>query len=146
MDMTIIDKLQKTIDKVGCEFIYHAVGDMNTMLDDVQLKGKVVCIAFPINNSTILNEMGVIRERVDIALSFVTEGLENFNSVDNEHLIDMCKQKAFEWLLKVKTEPSIIVENIGQAQRVYDRFDCSVTGYMLNLSITETDGIAACDL
>lgn len=144
--MTIIDKLKKTIEACKVPFLYHAVGDMNTMLDDVDIHEKIVSISFPLSTSTPTDEMGVVRERANFAVSFVTEGTADANSLKNEERIDRCKQKAFEWLTRLKRDSDLILVSANRAERIYDRFDCEVTGYMVEVTIEEMDGIAACDL
>jgi len=142
--MTIIDKLKQSIETAtGLTFYYHAVGTLNEEMDNASFP----CVyAFPAESSAVEDKLGVFHERLNLAVFFCNVTDYDFNALENEEIIDGCKKSAFKWLTALRTDKNFTTFNVNNAERVYDQFDVIVTGYGVDITIEEADGIGACDL
>lgn len=145
--MSIIDKLKKDIESVtGLPFIYGAQGDVNRALD----KAPLPCVfAYLIRSGQVVSDHGTIFERLSIALFFVNKTEMDFESLENERIIDKMKRYAFLWRASHyrETDCGFEIDAVDSSSRVYDEIaDAIVTGYGISVTIRDTDGVGLCDL
>jgi hypothetical protein len=67
-------------------------------------------------------------------------------SLENEDIIDICKRGVFKWLTNTRHDEYIKVTSVVNSQRVYDEFDDIVTGYGVQVTVEDKEGIGPCDL
>lgn len=141
--MNIIAKLKASVTAMNLPFMYGDEGHLNALVATTELP-CVYCLL--LESSLVEDESGVIRERIEIGMFFIDKTQFDCDSIENEDIIDDCKQNAFKWLLGVRMGSDFVVNSTTGATRVYDKFDDIVTGYCLRVSLTEVKGVSPCDL
>ena len=77
---------------------------------------------------------------------FADKSQFDFNAIENEQIIDRMKVKAYKWLQSLRLSTDLNVVSINSTQRLYDTTTDVLTGYAVNITIEEVDGIGACDI
>lgn len=155
--MTIIDKLAETIKALPLDpdcthkhlpFVYADEDIQNIVFDDIQ-PPFVACI--PIQSGIVQDDNGILRERVTMALWFAdlmdagTAG--DYDAVANERIIHKCKVNALRWGAMMSIPQSgLKLVSINGSIRAYLKNDAYLTGYMLNVTLEDMDGISRCNL
>lgn len=142
--MSIIDKLKLNVESItGMQFLYGASGDINRALDTAPLP-CVFC--YLITTSAVDDVNGQLHDRISMAVFFVNKTTFDFESVENEQIIDEMKRRAFAWYAASRNDSYLRFGTIERAQRVYDEIaDAIVTGYALQVSISEEEGVGTCN-
>ena len=153
--MTIIDKLKASIEALEVEqgsnthmpFVYAPAEVQNIVLDGMQ-PPFVVCM--PIESAAVEDTGGTIRERITIAVWFADLMCENvagdYDALENEQIIDRCKRRAFRWAASLSPAKDLRLVSLNGSMRAYLERDAFLTGYMLNATIEEMDGVSRCNI
>lgn len=134
--MSLITKIKNSIEARGLNCIYDSLGMINQKLDYSD---------YPLAFFTLINEGGLItmnnvyKEIANVAVFFVKPSTFDFDSLENEAIIEDCKVLALGWLDSLKWGGELQAE-ILNTNRVYNYADSILTGYALNLRIKELDG------
>ena len=145
--MTFIDKLRITIERAtACRFYYHAAGELNEILAGVQIGSEPIAFAYLLKGGEVDVQRNQLREGVNLAVFFCNKTEFDFNSEENERLIDDCKRLAFGWLSLLRK--SGYLETVGSitTERVYDTTTDILTGIAVNVTLRELQGYSECDL
>lgn len=153
-DNTIIDKISRTINinelgKGGVTplpFVYETLEAQNIILDNLE---PPFCAAAPLESGAVVDERGNYHDQVTIALLFgdiMCTQSGDFCAVENERVIDECKQRALKWLATLQGNTEIELVSVNAVAREYLNDDSIVTGYSLNVTIREVQGYGRCDL
>ena len=145
--MTFIDKLRITIERAtACRFYYHAAGELNEVLAGVQIGCEPIAFAYLLKGGEVDVQRNMLREGVNLAVFFCKKTEFDFNSEENERLIDDCKRLAFGWLSLMRK--SGYLETVGSitTERVYDTTTDILTGIAVNVTLRELQGYSECDL
>lgn len=145
--MTFIDKLRITIERAtACRFYYHAAGELNEILAGVQIGTEPISFAYLLKGGEVDVQRNQLREGVNLAVFFCKKTEFDFNSEENERLIDDCKRLAFGWLSLIRK--SGYLETVGSitTERVYDTTTDILTGIAVNVTLRELQGYSECDL
>ena len=145
--MTFIDKLRITIERAtACRFYYHAAGELNEVLAGVQIGTEPIAFAYLLKGGEVDVQRNQLREGVNLAVFFCKKTEFDFNSEENERLIDDCKRLAFGWLSLLRK--SGYLETVGSitTERVYDTTTDILTGIAVNVTLRELQGYSECDL
>ena len=145
--MTFIDKLRITIERAtACRFYYHAAGELNEILAGVQIGTEPIAFAYLLKGGEVDVQRNQLREGVNLAVFFCKKTEFDFNSDENERLIDDCKRLAFGWISLMRK--SGYLEAIGSitTERVYDTTTDILTGIAVNVTLRELQGYSECDL
>lgn len=145
--MTFIDKLRQTIERAtACRFYYHAAGELNEILTGVQIGSEPISFAYLLKGGEVDVQRNMLREGVNLAVFFCKKTEFDFNSEENERLIDDCKRLAFGWLSLMRK--SGYFETVGSitTERVYDTTTDILTGIAVNVTLRELQGYGECDL
>ena len=145
--MTFIDKLRITIERAtACRFYYHAAGELNEVLAGVEIGGDPIAFAYLLKGGEVDVQRNQLREGVNLAVFFCKKTEFDFNSEENERLIDDCKRLAFGWLSLLRK--SGYLETVGSitTERVYDTTTDILTGIAVNVTLRELQGYSECDL
>ena len=145
--MTFIDKLRITIERAtACRFYYHAAGELNEILAGVQICTEPIAFAYLLKGGEVDVQRNQLREGVNLAVFFCKKTEFDFNSEENERLIDDCKRLAFGWLSLMRK--SGYFETVGSitTERVYDTTTDILTGIAVNVTLRELQGYSECDL
>lgn len=145
--MTFIDKLRITIERAtACRFYYHAAGELNEVLAGVRVGCEPIAFAYLLKGGEVDVQRNQLREGVNLAVFFCKKTEFDFNSEENERLIDDCKRLAFGWLSLMRK--SGYLETVGSitTERVYDTTTDILTGIAVNVTLRELQGYGECDL
>ena len=145
--MTFIDKLRQTIERAtACRFYYHAAGELNEVLASVRVGCEPIAFAYLLKGGEVDVQRNQLREGVNLAVFFCKKTEFDFNSEENERLIDDCKRLAFGWLSLMRK--SGYFETVGSitTERVYDTTTDILTGIAVNVTLRELQGYSECDL
>ena len=145
--MTFIDKLRITIERAtACRFYYHAAGELNEVLAGVRIGCEPIAFAYLLKGGEVDVQRNMLREGVNLAVFFCKKTEFDFNSEENERLIDDCKRLAFGWLSLMRK--SGYLETVGSitTERVYDTTTDILTGIAVNVTLRELQGYSECDL
>ena len=145
--MTFIDKLRITIERAtACRFYYHAAGELNEILAGVRVGCEPIAFAYLLKGGEVDVQRNQLREGVNLAVFFCKKTEFDFNSEENERLIDDCKRLAFGWLSLLRK--SGYLETVGSitTERVYDTTTDILTGIAVNVTLRELQGYSDCDL
>ena len=145
--MTFIDKLRITIERAtACRFYYHAACELNEVLAGVEIGSDPIAFAYLLKGGEVDVQRNQLREGVNLAVFFCKKTEFDFNSEENEQLIDDCKRLAFGWLSLLRK--SGYLETVGSitTERVYDTTTDILTGIAVNVTLRELQGYSECDL
>ena len=145
--MTFIDKLRITIERAtACRFYYHAAGELNEILVGIEIGSEPIAFAYLLKGGEVDVQRNQLREGVNLAVFFCKKTEFDFNSEENERLIDDCKRLAFGWLSLMRK--SGYLETVGSitTERVYDTTTDILTGIAVNVTLRELQGYSECDL
>lgn len=145
--MTFIDKLRQTIERAtACRFYYHAAGELNEVLAGLEIGSEPIAFAYLLKGGEVDVQRNMLREGVNLAVFFCKKTEFDFNSEENERLIDDCKRLAFGWLSLLRK--SGLLDTVGSitTERVYDTTTDILTGIAVNVTLRELQGYSECDL
>lgn len=145
--MTFIEKVKQTIERAtGCRFYYHAAGELNEVLAGVEIGSDPIAFAYLLKGGEVDVQRNQLREGVNLAVFFCKKTEFDFNSYENEQLINDCKRLAFGWLSLMRK--SGYFETVGSitTERVYDTTTDILTGIAVNVTLLELQGYSECDL
>lgn len=145
--MTFIDKLRITIERAtACRFYYHAAGELNEVLAGIEIGAEPIAFAYLLKGGEVDVQRNQLREGVNLAVFFCKKTEFDFNSEENERIIDDCKRLAFGWLSLMRK--SGYFETVGSitTERVYDTTTDILTGIAVNVTLRELQGYSECDL
>lgn len=101
-------------------------------------RGGLPCAFFALlAESNIQEGAGTIAETYTLTMSFARLTEFDFESVENEDVIEQCRRDAFNWLAYIRAGMADFTagEVVGSG-RLYENFDDIVTGYYLTIRIT----------
>lgn len=101
-------------------------------------RGGLPCAFFTLLAESKLQEgAGTIAETHTLVISFVNQTEFDYESVENEDIIEQCRRDAFNWLAYIRAGMADFTagEIVGSG-RLYEQFDDIVTGYYLTIRIT----------
>lgn len=130
--------MQSVSSATGLRCLYQSEQAINVMLDNADMP---CAFAFLLQSNGMNTASGNYRERVTIAVFFVDLTNYDFNSIENEDIISRCKSAAVDWLAALQTSHFFRLISVNSTQRVYDRFDAIVTGFAVNVTIEEVEGV-----
>lgn len=139
---TFVEKICQNIEAgAGVAAYYQSPEMINELLDDVQMPCSYI---FLVDSGQINENSGQFRERLNVAVFFVDRTDYDFCSIENERIIQQCKERAFEWLRSLRLNSDVRLVSINNTQRIYDRMDAILTGFAVNVTIEELTGWTGC--
>ncbi len=138
--MTFIEKLRNSIETAtGLPFLYHAAGDLEVLLS--QQPTLPVVYAFLIESGAVADVNGLFHERATLAVMFANTTEFDFNSAENEAIIDGMKRQAFGWLSHLRRYDYGTLDLVGvnSTQRLYDTTAAILTGFAVNVTLQEVE-------
>ena len=133
--MNIARKIITSVEDATALHCYY--GTMESINEQVS-KGGLPCAFFSLlANSTIQEGVGTISETYTLTISFARLTEFDFDSVENEDIIDQCRRDAFNWLAYLRAgSADFVAGGITASGRMYEELDDIVTGYYLTLNLT----------
>lgn len=142
--MTIVNKIKQLCESVtGLPFLYDSMGGLNVLLDNADYP-CVYCTL--LETTSVTNENGNIVEGVRVALVVCDKTEFDVGSIENESIIENCKAVANNILRNIRLTGALVLDSINEAQRFYEQYDVLLTGYALNLNVSEIYGDTGCDI
>lgn len=139
--MTIIDKIRHSVEGAAkMKLHYQSAEQLNRIADYTDYP---CAFLFLLQSQGLNIENSNYRERLQVAIFFVTRSEFDFRSEENERLIDDCKQAAYRWLQSLRRDKYLRLEGVNGTERVYDYFDAQLTGYAVNVTVEELTGYCA---
>ena len=135
--MSLINKIKNSIEentKLTC--LYDDLGNINRRLD---YQSYPLCFFTLINRGGLISVNGVYRELANVVIFFVNTSTFDFESLENEQIIESCKSIALKWLDSLPRN-GVLKATVLDTSRVYNYSDSILTGYCLNLRIEELEG------
>ena len=139
--MAILQKIKRIVEDSGFKFYYDSQNSINKILDNVDFsndKSVVYCYLF--NNMKLVDGM----ESGNVVLFFCKKTDFDFNSDENESIIDECLIDARQIEVNVKRSNMLTIDSDILTQRFYDTFAVNVTGIAIDLTLSETYGLSEC--
>lgn len=119
---------------------YHDLPTLNAMASGMSLP----CAYFELLGTGRADLAGgTAREVVTAAVFFVEKTEFDFDAVENEEIIQRCKERAFAWLLSLNRSDTVSVVRVGNTSRVYEQLDDIVTGFGVSVDLVENVGVCA---
>lgn len=144
--MTFIEKVKESVElTTGCRFYYHAAGELNEVLSGVEIGEAPIAFAYLLKGGEVAVGKNC-REGVNLAVFFCKKTEFDFNSYDNEQLIDECKQIAFAWVSWFRKSNTLEIVGNVTTERVYDNTTDILTGIAVNITLRELVGYGMCDI
>ena len=142
MANTIVNKIKQSVQSgTGLTCLYGSLDSINVQMED-QTNFPVAFFVL-LNNGNLNDRSSNYRERVDVAMFFVQPTEFDFESVENEALIEQCKQYAFQWLNSLFLGGELRYITTFNTSRVYNEMDSILTGFALRVRIEELVGQCA---
>lgn len=139
--MSIINKIISSVEaatELTC--YYHSEGELDRLFDNAPLP----CAFFTLlSEAEVVNDTSQLRERAEVAVFFCDKTEFDFGSMENESIISVQRANAFRWVNAINGS-DISLDGDLRSSRIYDRFDCNVTGYGIRCTITENVGESKC--
>ena len=135
--MSLINKIKNSIEentKLTC--LYDDLGNINRRLDYADYP---LCFFTLINRGGLISLNGIYRELANVVIFFVNTSTFDFESLENEQIIESCKSIALKWLDSLPRN-GVLRATVLDTSRVYNYADSVLTGYCLNLRIEELEG------
>lgn len=144
--MTFIEKVKESVElTTGCRFYYHAAGELNEVLAGVEIGEEPIAFAYLLKGGDVAVGKNC-REGVNLAVFFCKKTDFDFNSYENEQLIDECKQIAFSWVSWFSKSNTLEIVGNVTTERVYDTTTDILTGIAVNITLRELVGYGMCDI
>ena len=138
--MSIVNKIKTSVQTItGLPCYYDDSGRLNMKLDYLEYPLAFFTL---INNGNLNTTNAHYRERVDIAMFFIKPTTFDFESLENEQIIEECKGYALKWLQGLRLQRDLIPLYVLNTTRVYNYADTILTGYAINIRLEETIGEA----
>lgn len=143
--MTIIEKIKQSVEgATGMPFLYHAAGELNELI--ARCGELPVAYSFLIDSGTIDDVNGRYHERVTLAVMFCDKTDFDFNALENEQIIDRMKVKAYKWMQSLRMSNALHVVSVNNTQRLYDNTTDILTGFAVNITVEDIEGVGECEL
>lgn len=144
--MTIIEAVKNSIERVGCAFLYHADGELNELVarEPAFDSDVPVALCYLLGSGSTDITAGVARERVNIGVFFSLKTNFDFDAIENERLLDVCKQYAQRWLLSLNDDVWLRLVSLNSTERVYDTTTDILTAYAVNVTLEQVQGQTLC--
>lgn len=139
--MSIINKIKSSVEAAtGLACYYHSAVELDRLFDNAPLP----CAFFTLlTEAEVVNDTSQLRERAEVAVFFCDKTDFDFGSAENEAIISVQRANAFRWVNAINGS-DISLDGDLRSERIYDRFDCNVTGYGIRCTITENVGESKC--
>lgn len=134
---TIVNKIKDSVQRsTGLSCLYGSLDDINVQMED-QTRFPVAFFVL-LNNSALDDTHGFNLERVDVAMFFVQPTEFDFESIQNEALIEECHNYAIRWLNSLYLYSGLKFVATLSTSRVYNEMDTILTGWAVRVRLEET--------
>ena len=144
--MNILQHIKESVEAAGCVFLYNAEGEMNDIVARTSAFAyePPVVLCYLLKNGTTEQVGGSWCERVNVGLFFSKIAGYDFDSLQNEELLELCKRYAERWLQSLISSPVLRLISVNNTERVYNTTTDILTAYGLNVTLQELQGVTPC--
>lgn len=143
--MSIVLKIKEKFEQItGIPLIYQSEEMVNFLAGE---KSVPVGIWYLLQDGQVVSDSasGTIRERIQARI-YVGDLTElDFDAIENEKIIERCKKILFNFIAQLKSDTELEVESINLSRRFYLHTDEILTGYMVDVTISELSGFNKCN-
>lgn len=143
--MSIVLKIKEKFEQItGIPLIYQSEEMVNFLVGE---KPVPVSIWYLLQDGQIVSDSasGTIRERIQARIYVGNLTELDFDAIENEKIIDKCKKILFNFIAQLKSDNELEVESINLSRRFYLHTDEILTGYMVDVTISELSGFNKCN-
>lgn len=144
--MSIVLKVKDKFESItGLPLIYQSEEMVNFLVGN---KPVPVGIWYLLQDGQVVSDSadGTIRERVQVRIYVGDKSEVDFNAIENEKIIDKCKKILFNFIANLKSDNDLQIESINLSRRFYLETDDILTGYMVDVTISELSGFNKCKI
>lgn len=139
--MGLLQKLKNIIEGAGYQFLYDSNNGLNELFDNVEFPEKKSVIYVNLLGGTKLVE-GI--ESGNIALFFCRKTEFDFDTLENEKIIQSCLYDARTIEIAIKRGNILTIDGEMLIERFYDTFSVNITGVAVNVNLSENVGLGEC--
>lgn len=142
--MSIVLKVKDKFESItGLPLIYQSEEMVNFLVGNNPVP---VGIWYLLQDGQVVSDSadGTIRERVQVRIYVGDKSEVDFNAIENERIIDKCKKILFNFIANLKSDNDLQIESINLSRRFYLETDDILTGYMVDVTISELSGFNPC--
>jgi hypothetical protein len=144
--MSIVLKVKDKFESItGLPLIYQSEEMVNFLVGNNPVP---VGIWYLLQDGQVVSDSadGTIRERVQVRIYVGDKSEIDFNAIENERIIDKCKKILFNFIANLKSDNDLQIESINLSRRFYLETDDILTGYMVDMTISELSGFNKCKI
>jgi hypothetical protein len=144
--MSIVLKVKDKFESItGLPLIYQSEEMVNFLVGNNPVP---VGIWYLLQDGQVVSDSadGTIRERVQVRIYVGDKSEVDFNAIENERIIDKCKKILFNFIANLKSDNDLQIESINLSRRFYLETDDILTGYMVDMTISELSGFNKCKI
>ena len=144
--MSIVLKVKDKFESItGLPLIYQSEEMVNFLVGNNPVP---VGIWYLLQDGQVVSDSvdGTIRERVQVRIYVGDKSEVDFNAIENERIIDKCKKILFNFIANLKSDNDLQIESINLSRRFYLETDDILTGYMVDVTISELRGFNKCKI
>lgn len=142
---SIIKKIAVLFEEAtGLPLIYQSEEMVNVKLDSTPLPcGWWYCLT----DGQIVAEgaSGKICERVQCRIYIGDLNEYDYNGLEAEEIISDCKNRLFNFIAELRKNQELTLNSVNTSRRFYLEKDVIVSGYMVDITITEINGFCQCN-
>lgn len=136
--MTIQQHIKSIAQQMGIAYIYHNWTSVNQIADNTPL--PVMVNVLPVSGSFSVGYN--LTETTNCLIAFLNKTEYDFDAEENDQVVEQMKALAKDFLLRLNKVEGI--ENLSLAdvsyEVVYDKLDVNLTGIILDLRLSESEG------
>ena len=143
--MSIVLKVKEKFEQItGLPLIYQSEEMVNFLVGENPVP---VGIWYLLQDGQVVSDSasGAIRERIQARIYVADISELDFNAIENERIIAKCKNILFNFIAQLKSDKDLQVDSINLSRRFYLHTDDILTGYMVDITISELSGFNKCN-
>lgn len=142
---TIENKVRRVVDTIsGVDYLFMNWTQANVALDNIK-KPTIVYVLPPSGTFSISGTQGRLYDKPETTIAILAPTDFDFEGGENDNILEGMKRIAVQLIRAINASDDF--ENISgdiKYQVVYDHLDINLTGIMLTLELSETEGLSLC--
>lgn len=137
--MTIQEHIKSIAQQMGIAYIYHNWTSVNQAVSTSKL--PVMINVLPVSGSFSVGYELI--ERTNCMVAFLDKTDYDFDAEENDQIVERMKNLAKQFLVRLNKVADIENLNLDEVpyQVVYDKLDANLTGIILDLRISKSEGM-----
>lgn len=139
--MNYIEKIKDTIEAMGLVFAYGTGEELNAITDNIAMPAAM---CYTIEDSQMVMVGTQMCEQATATIFFIDRTSYAFGSMENELIIDQCKDRADRWIDNIRNDNIFTVSGRVNYRRIYLQFYGVYTGIGVRIPLRENIGSVFC--